>query len=214
MANAHRQPEHNPKIGTAGAGVTLRPFLPTAVRQGDHRSGLARAATDPADAAPHRWRHPHPRISSPTVIRRPKSRPLTTPGTAPSTKSDDRVARRCGHAPENLSTTAGYQKEIDVMDASRSLQSIGDMRRTPTYSARRIPITVTPHPRARSRRSFRLLSGAACRAESPPGSGHRRCRRAQPAVLREQGSVARPARAASSLMRRRVSSCPSRSRAM
>ena len=32
MAHAHRPLKHNPKVGTAGAGVTLRPFLPTVDR--------------------------------------------------------------------------------------------------------------------------------------------------------------------------------------
>src|SRR5437660_10709819 len=36
--------------------------------------------------------------------------------------------RRCGHAPEKPSTTDVHHQEIDIMGASRSLQSIGDRR--------------------------------------------------------------------------------------
>jgi len=32
-----------------------------------------------------------------------------------------------GIAPENQSTTVGYRHQMDVVDASRALQSIGDM---------------------------------------------------------------------------------------
>ena len=37
-------------------------------------------------------------------------------------------AKRCGHAPEDLSTTTGYRPEMDVVDASGSLQIIGVIR--------------------------------------------------------------------------------------
>ena len=36
--------------------------------------------------------------------------------------------QRRGHAPEKPSTTGVHHQEIDIMDASRSLQSIGVMR--------------------------------------------------------------------------------------
>jgi hypothetical protein len=53
--------------------------------------------------------------------------PPTTPGTSASTEGDEGGIRRRGHPPENLSTTGIYPQEIDVMDASKSLQRIGDL---------------------------------------------------------------------------------------
>jgi hypothetical protein len=40
-----------------------------------------------------------------------------------------------GHAPENQSTTIGYRHQMDVVDTSRSLQSIGVPR---ALGARRV----------------------------------------------------------------------------
>jgi hypothetical protein len=59
-------------------------------------------------------------------MRKTEDQPTDNASYNGSTGSGKETVKRSRHAPENLSTTGAYRQEIDVVDASRPLQSIGD----------------------------------------------------------------------------------------
>jgi hypothetical protein len=59
-------------------------------------------------------------------MRKTEDQPTDNASYNGSTGSGKETAKRSRHAPENLSTTGAYRQEINVVDASRPLQSIGD----------------------------------------------------------------------------------------